>query len=282
MTSRTFETPRPITVTVDIFLGHIRFVAGDRADTVVDVQPTNEAEELDVKTAATTRVELAGDKLTVKGPRPIQAYWGSASASVVVTVRLPAGSRVTASTHMGDIGSEGTLGDCRFRSSMGDIVLHRTGSLRAKTPAGRITADRVSGDAQLTGGGDLQVTEITGAGQVKNIDGPSWIGQAGGALTVNAAHGDISIDRAGSQVNARTAHGNVRVGEVAAGTIAVQTASGSIEIGIRRGTAAWLDVKSSYGTVRTELETGGAPDGPEQTATVRARTWDGDILVHRA
>jgi hypothetical protein len=41
-------------------------------------------------------------------------------------------------------------------------------------------------------------------------------------------------------------------------------------------------VKSSAGSVRNGLEAGGGPDGPEETAQVRARTLDGDIIIRRS
>lgn len=278
----TFETPTAITATIEIVAGDIRVIAGDRDDTVVELRPRDESSELDVKTAAQTRVEYANGKLTVKSPKPLQVYFTRKSASVDVTVELPTGSHVSGTTAHGDVYCEGSLGDCRFRTYDGDIGLHQTGSLRATTMNGRITADRVGGDAHITGSGDVQLTEVAGAAYVKNLNGPSWIGQAGGDVHVNSAHGDISIDRAGPQVVARTAYGSVRLGEVARGSVTLQTASGEIEVGIRHGTAAWLDVKSSAGNVRNELEAGGGPEGPEETCQIRARTWDGDIVIRRA
>jgi DUF4097 and DUF4098 domain-containing protein YvlB len=99
---------------------------------------------------------------------------------------------------------------------------------------------------------------------------------------VSSAHGDITIDRAGPQVVARTAYGSVRLADVTRGSAVLKTASGEIEVGIRHGTAAWLDVKSSSGSVRNELEATGGPEGPQETAQIRARTWDGDIVIRRA
>jgi DUF4097 and DUF4098 domain-containing protein YvlB len=278
----TFDTPTVISATIDIVAGDIRVVASDRADTVVEVRPRDASHDLDVKTAAQTRVDFADGKLTVKSPKPLMVYFGPWSTAVDVTVELPAGSDLRATTAQGDLLCRGVLGDCWLRTYDGDIALHRVESLRATTTNGRITADRIAGDAHVTGSGDVMLTEVGGAASVKNLNGPSWIGQAGGDVSVNSAHGDVVIDRAGPQVVARTAHGDVRLGEVARGSAVLQTASGEIEIGIRHGTAAWLDVKSSFGRIRNELEAGGAPDGPEETAQIRARTLDGDIVVRRA
>lgn len=277
-----FDTPTPISATIDIVAGDIRVIASDRADTVVEVRPRDESNDLDVKTAAQTRVDYADGKLTVKSPKPLRVYFSGKAANVDVTIDLPAGSHVRGITADGDLLCEGRLGDCMLRTYDGDISLHQAGSARLTTTNGRIIADRVVGDAHVTGSGDVQLTEVGGAAYVKNLNGLSWIGQAGGEISVYSAHGDITIDRAGSQVVARTANGSVRLGEVARGSAVLQTASGEVEVGIRSGTAAWLDVKSSSGRVRNELEATGGPEEPEETVQIRARTWDGDIVIRRA
>ena len=41
----TFETPQPIAVTVDVFLGHVEIIASDRTDTVVEVRPSDPAKK---------------------------------------------------------------------------------------------------------------------------------------------------------------------------------------------------------------------------------------------
>jgi DUF4097 and DUF4098 domain-containing protein YvlB len=279
---RTFTTPSPISATIDVVAGDIRVIAGDRADTTVDVRPRDESNDLDVRTAAQTRVDYADGKLTVKSPKPFQVYFGSKSATVDVTVSLPAGSDVRGTTMQGDLWCEGRAGNCQLRTFDGDIRVDEAESLRLRTMNGRIAADRVTGDAHVTGSGEVQLTEVDGAAYVKNLNGPSWIGQAGGQVHVNSAHGDIAIDRAGPEVVARTAYGSVRLAEVVRGSAVLQTASGEVEVGIRQGTAAWLDVKSSFGAVRNELQTSGAPDGPEETVQIRARTLDGDIVIRRA
>ena len=45
----TFETPEPITATIDVTVGDVRISAGDRSDTVVDVRPSDASNDEDVK-----------------------------------------------------------------------------------------------------------------------------------------------------------------------------------------------------------------------------------------
>jgi len=81
---------------------------------------------------------------------------------------------------------------------------------------------------------------------------------------------------------AKTANGNIRIGEVVNGAIVLETAAGELEIGIREGTAAWLDVSSQYGRVRNLLDETDSPEQSEATVEIRARTSYGDIKIHRA
>ena len=74
---------------------------------------------------------------------------------------------------------------------------------------------------------------------------------------------------------------DVRIGEVVRGAVTVETAAGSLEIGIRSGTAAWLDLNTTSGSVRNELTAAAGPESTDETVEVRARTYVGDIVVRR-
>ena len=56
---------------------------------------------------------------------------------------------------------------------------------------------------------------------------------------------------------------------------------GRIEVGIPTGTAALLDLSTSFGTVRNGLESVGGPAAGERTVEVHAQTSAGDIDVVR-
>ena len=278
----TFATPAPISATIDLAVGDVQVIATGRSDTVVEILPRNESNKFDVKAAAETRIDFADGKLAIKVPKPLQIYFTWRVGTVDVKVELPTGSHVRGTTAQGDMRCSGRLGECQLKTYHGDIGLHHAAAVRLTTTHGQITADRVDGDAQVTGSGDIQVTEITGAARIRNLNGPTWIGEVTGDIHVNSAHGDIAIDRAGYNVVARTAHGDVRVGDVRRGSVVIQSASGELEVGIHAGTAAWLEVKSSSGSVRNSLEVTDRPDEPAETVQIRGRTYAGDILIRRA
>ena len=56
---------------------------------------------------------------------------------------------------------------------------------------------------------------------------------------------------------------------------------GGIHLGVRAGVAAWLDVSSKNGRVRSSLQSDPAAAASTETVTVRARTQWGDIDIER-
>jgi hypothetical protein len=69
----------------------------------------------------------------------------------------------------------------------------------------------------------------------------------------------------------------IRIREAHQGTVDLGSTSGSIAVGVRRGTLTWLDVSSTGGRVRSDLteDAGDAGDGP--LLTLRAHSVSGGI-----
>jgi len=277
----TFSTPEPILVALAVAVGNVRVTATERRDTVVDVCPTDPAHDADVRAAEQTRVDYADGTLGVRMAKPGARGLFGRTGSADITIALPAGSRVQGKASVAALRTAGPLGDCRIKIGAGDIQLEQTAATDVSTGAGAIFIHRVTGDAQLaTGSGDVRLRSAGGAAVVKNSNGDSWIGEVFGDLQVRAANGDITVDRAHASVSAATANGDVRVGDAARGSASLRTGIGEIEIGIRAGTAARLDVQTGFGSVRNEL-TAASPQPTDQTLDVRARTGHGDIVVRR-
>ncbi|MEV4942135.1 DUF4097 family beta strand repeat-containing protein [Streptomyces zaomyceticus] len=276
----TFETPEPLSATVEIEMGRARIIAGKRTDTVVEVAPSDPGDKLDVQAAADTKVTCAGGKLLVKGPKK-RSLFGKIG-SVDVTVELPAGSELTGSTGLGELIGEGRFGDCRLTTAAGDIQLDEAAAVRLKTTHGDVVVDRTTGETEIQGSGRVRVGRIDGSATVKNLNGETVIGEVGGDLRVNSSNGPISVLRARSSVTAKTASGSIRLDEVVRGRITLDSSAGGLEIGIAEGTAAWLDVRSTAGRVRNELGTADGPGQSEETVEVRGRTSVGDIVIRRA
>jgi DUF4097 and DUF4098 domain-containing protein YvlB len=280
-TMPTFDTPEPISATIDLAVGDVRISAGDRGDTVVEVQPSDAANQDDVKAAELTRVEYANERLLVEAPK-LRSWLSRSGGSIDVTIELPAGSHVHGSLGMGGIHCEGRLGDCRIRTGLGRIRLDRAGTLNLKTGAGDIIVDRATGHAEVTAGsGDVRLGELDHSAVIKNSNGDTWVGVAGGDLRLNAANGDIAVDLAHAGVAAKSANGDVRLGEVVRGSVVLETKIGDLEVAIREGTAAWLDVNARFGQLHNSLDAAEAPDPSAETVEVRARTCVGEIVIRR-
>ncbi|HEY6277055.1 MAG TPA: DUF4097 family beta strand repeat-containing protein [Streptosporangiaceae bacterium] len=262
----TFDTPEPISVTIDLGLGDVRIAASDRTDTVVDVRPTNQASESDVRAAEQTQVEYAAGQLLVRTPKPRALSVFGKTGSVDLVIELPTGSHLRGDAGAATFHCRGRIGECRVKTGLGDIAV-----------------DRAAGPADVsTGTGKVQLGAIDGSAVVKNSNGDCWIGEIGGDLRVHTASGDIEVGHAGASLAASTSYGDVRVGEIVRGSASLRTSFGEIEIGIRNGTAARLDVSTKFGRVLNDLAASSGPAASAETADVRASTSYGDILIRRA
>ncbi|MER7206735.1 DUF4097 family beta strand repeat-containing protein [Streptosporangium sp. NPDC000239] len=278
----TFDTPEPIFVVIDIGAGHIRLNAAERADTVVDVQPADEHGGADIRAAEQTRVEYDQGRLLVKAPKTRIGSLLGWDGSVRVVIDLPEGSRVDVSA-MADLHCEGRLGESTLRTVSGDIWLGQTGELRLNTADGDITVIRSVGRTEVTtSNGEIRIGEIDGPAMVRTANGGITIGEVTGDLRLNTAYGDITVGRALAGVDARTVSGDIRIGEAVRGSVVLETSYGKLKVGIREGTAAWLDLSTPYGSVRNTLEAVDGPSPSDETVEVRARTHYGDVVIHRS
>lgn len=280
----TFDTPDPVSVTVELGVGDIRIVAGDRTNTSVDVRPSDPAKKSDVTAAEQTRVEYASGRLLIKAPKGWRQWTPlGGGESIHVQIDLPAGSQVRGEAGVAALHCGGRLGECRYRTGVGDIHIDQAGVVELKTGAGDVTVGQAVGKAEVsTASGAVDIGSIDGTVSIKNSNGDTWIGEVTRDARVNAANGNISVDRARGTVTAKTANGDVRLGEVAHGAVLAQSAFGTIQVGVRDGVAAWLDLDTKFGNVQNDLDAADRPDSGEDAVEVHARTSYGDITIQRS
>jgi hypothetical protein len=243
-----FDTPGPISLELELSVADVRIAASDRADTVIEVLPSDASKRDDVNAAERTRIEHSAGRVLVKTPKNWRTYspFGY-GGGVEVHIELPAGSRVTAKSGMGSVRASGPLGDSQMRTGMGDIRVEDAAAARLSTGMGDIELGHVTGAAELsTGTGEIRAGEIGGAVKIKN------------------------------------ANGDVRVAQAVRGSIEARTGYGQIEVGIPHGTAAWLDLSTGWGEVRNGLDRSGPPQPGEESVEVRAHSGYGDITITRA
>ncbi len=260
----TFETPDPITASVEVVSGAVHVTATDREDTVVQISPRDPNRASDIRIAEAARVDFTNGTLTVSaGRRFISLGRGGA---VIVDIELPSRSRLQVSSASANLRADGELGDCRFSTASGDAAVQTiAGNIKADSASGGITVENVKGTATIsTASGDATVAELTGD------------------VKFRAASGSLSIRRLRGAVNAQTASGDITVADAIAGGVSVQTGSGDIEVGIAEGTAARLDLRTHSGKVRNGLQSADGPADGDETLTVNVKTGSGDIAVQRA
>jgi Putative adhesin len=278
----TYSTPTPIDLAINLQVGRIDVIAGDRTDTVVTVSASNPKKDVDRRGADETKVHLDGQRLTITGPRP-RISWFGPNESVDVKVELPTGSRLTAEVAAGSVHTVGRLGATRIKCSTGPVEVDTTGDLWLRAGHGNATLGTAEGGIEITADhGQIRVGTVTGDAILKASHGTIQVGESGGDLDARLSYGDLEITKALASVAAKTAYGSIQLREVSGGSIQVESGYGQVTIGVRPGVPAWLDLSSKDGHVRNELAADSAPDGSEQTVAVRARTQYGDITIQRA
>lgn len=280
-----FKTPQPIFVKVEFLVGRAHLIASRRSDTVVVVNPFDRSDRADVEAAEKTTVEFSNGTLLVRSPksRGLGNYIVlGRQGSVDITIEMPEGSQVEGSAGHADFRVNGRLGDTRIKTGAGDIEVDETAALHLASGAGAVTVRHAKGHTEVTTAGDMRLGRIDGDAQIKNQTGRTSIGEVTGPLRVRSANGDITVDRAHSEVGAKTANGNITIGEVITGSVVLGTASGHLDVGIREGTAAWVEASTGYGRVHNSLEMASGPNPSDQAVEIKARTSFGDITIHRS
>lgn len=130
--------------------------------------------------------------------------------------------------------------------------------------------------------GSISVERVDGRLELRTDDGRVQVSEAAGDLLVVTRDGSITLERVSGRVDARTGDGSIRVNGTPAGVM-VETRDGSVTVRAERGTemtddwsvrsgdgsvvvevpedfGAEIDAETRDGSVRTDLEIGGAED----------------------
>ncbi|MFE2054445.1 DUF4097 family beta strand repeat-containing protein [Streptomyces sp. NPDC056465] len=189
-----FDTPDPITATLDIPAGRVQIIAADRTDTVVEVRPTNASKSRDVKTAEQTTADYADGVLRISVP--VKNEHLGPSGSVEVTVQLPAGSGIEAKAASTEFRAVGRLGDIAFDGAYHQIKIDEAASIRLTAIDGDVEVGRLGGPAEIsTTRGDIRIAEA-----------------GGGRVVLSTQKGDISVTAAtgvSAALDAGTTYGRI-------------------------------------------------------------------------
>jgi hypothetical protein len=260
-----FDTPRPITLAVDLPAGSVEVFAEPRETANVEVDPYDDR-EASREAAANARVQVTGDRLTIAAPEQAGWLWRR-GGRLRVRAHVPQDSALQLTLASADANCRGRLRSAQVRTASGDV-----------------TVEEVADDATAkSASGDLLFERVGGELRADSASGDIVIGRVGGAATVGSASGRVEIGDAGGSVAIRTASGDVDLRCAHRGEVRVQSASGDVTVGVAAGTGVWLDLGTMSGTTHSELavnETGTPPAPADLMVTVR--TMSGDVEVVRA
>lgn len=288
MPSSSFDTPSAITVVLDLYVADVRVVASERANTVVEVRPSDPGKASDIKAVENTRVEYDAAtrtlSLVTRKPRGRFANFSRRPESIDVAIHLPTDSDVRGEADLGDYRTEGLLGTVALKTGLGAVRVAESGALTVHTGHGEITVAGASGSAEVhSGSGAIRIGSVDGTADVSVRNGTIRFGVVTGPANLKVANGALSVDRALSDITATSSNGEVRIGEVVRGKVSATTRNGRVDVGVRDGSAAWLELNTTLGRVYNELAASDAPDEaePVDRVEVRASTKLGDIVIRR-
>lgn len=279
----TFPAPDPVRVVLDLPVGSVHVVAAERDDAVVTVLPADPTRPGDVRAADEVRVEMDAGTLTVSGPGIWKQFLSFGGGTPDVTIEVPEGSDLAGKVAAGTLFAEGRFGAVDATVTAGDVRVDEAAGLTLKVTAGSVTLGRVTGAVSVkASASSVRISEFAGKGTIRSSAGETSVGSVTGSLQVSGAHGDIVIGTVRGTVTARSSSASMRVDRLESGAVTLTTAHGTIEVGVADGTAAWLDVSSTHGRVRNQLDVADGPAQHEATAEIHASTANGDILVRRS
>lgn len=270
MRRESFHTPGPLVLDLRLPAGEIYVEAGERDETIVELDTSSGREEVH-EAIAEARVELRprGDgNAVVVDVRPRRRFGLTFDrGDITMRVTCPLGADVELSTASADVQLHGLLGGLTAELASGD--------LRAEELNGRVEVKSASGDVFLElVGGDASVANASGDIYVRSVHGEA---------TFRSASGDVRVDEAAESLTVQTASGDQRIGSVTVGRVTLQSASGDQQVGVKRGSAVHLDVRTMSGDATSELEVRDAPLDPgAPLVELRATSMSGDIHIGRA
>jgi DUF4097 and DUF4098 domain-containing protein YvlB len=270
MTEHHFDTPQPASLYVEIGKGTVRIAATDTDTTHVEVTGRD---------ADQVRVEQSGDQISVVAPQRTGFLGGDSRLDVTIT--LPTDSDLAVKTGSADITVDGTLGSGKIKSGSGDVQLDTFGGpALVDTGSGDIRLESARAELRIkSGSGSVNLGSVESAVAVSTGSGDVEIGSANGPTVVKTGSGDLKVATANADVSLSTGSGDLSIGSVRRGRISVKGASSDLHIGIPAGTPVWADINTVTGSVRSNLESVGAPQEGQEHVELQARTVSGDITI---
>lgn len=277
-----FETPQPAKLRISLPCGRITVAASETAVTRIDLAaPNGDANARDW--IAQADIVQLGDEITVRGPKLRLSLFNMWGGSIEAQISAPLGSDANLSIGAGRVETVGRMAAVHAHTGAGSVHVAECTEAHAHTGAGNIDIAAVTGSVEAkTGAGKVRIGKVGADADIITAAGNTRIEEIAGAARMKTAHGDIEIGAAGDSLDAFTSSGSIRVSRADHGYVRARTVSGGVSVGVANGVAAHLDLSTVSGRVRSELEASDAPADGEQRIELVLSTVSGNVSVARA
>ena len=270
---KTFDTPEPVSLYVELGSGDLHVAADDVVQTTVTV---------DGKDADDATVEQRGNQIVVLAPHKKTGLFNT-SSELNVHVTLPSDSEVATKLGSADVVGTGRFGTAKIKSGSGDVRLEELGGdALIETGSGDIKVGTAVGELRIKcGSGDVEVGRLDSATSISTGSGDVELGTAQDEVLVKSGSGSMRVKEAHTDVSLSTASGDLYVGVMRRGVLLAKNVSGDIRVGIPANIPVWTDINCTTGSVRSNLEGAGQPEEGQDFIEVRAKTISGDIHLEQ-
>ena len=269
---RTFSTPDPVSLYVELRSGDVVVTTADTEETVVEVSGADED---------LVSVDQRGDEIAVVVRGGRGGLW-SQGRGVDVAVTVPHESRLTTKLGSADVRVDGRLGETSLRSGSGDLRLEVVAQASVETGSGDLQLGCVTGALQVkSGSGNVVVDRLGGEAQISTGSGDVLVGASAEPVAVRSGSGDLRVREAGDDVALNTASGDLVVDRMVRGRLSAKNASGDIVVGVPAGVPVWTDISTVSGRLRSTLQGAGQPAEGQDHLELRVKTVSGDITLQQ-
>jgi DUF4097 and DUF4098 domain-containing protein YvlB len=264
-----FHTPGHVALSLRVPEGDIEVETEVTEDTIVELTGIPDDELVEI--ARIDSRDRGGNyevRVEIREERGLARFFKS--RELRLRVQAPDGA---------DVSARGGSADVRGRGRFGTVAVD--------TGSGDIEVDAISGDAAIkSGSGDVRLEDVAGDAVVSTGSGDIEIGHVARAAQLRSASGDVRVGEAGTDVTVQTASGDQQIDAVTQGQVTMQSASGDLHVGIRRGSRLAVDARSLSGDTTSEIDLDefefdeAGAEAP--LVELRATAMSGDIHVSRA
>ncbi len=275
MPSKTFTTPGPVRLDLEIQAGRIELETAAGEETHVDLEPLGDS-DLARELVESARIDMrerrnryeVGVQVRQRG-----GIWTTLGREPEVRLRIscPPGADLEVRAKSASMEARGEYG-----------------SVDVKTVSGDVQVQEVGGEARVkTASGNIALAQVGDKLDVNSVSGDLSAGVVGGEANVQLVSGDATIVDARSSLRVTTVSGDHRLEAVMAGRVNLKAVSGDVSVGVRQGSRVFVDANTVSGTTSSELELSDSPgddDGGEDGPLVElfVKSVSGDIRIERA